>query len=218
MNIVFKSISYIFHPLFLVVLMLWILMTVNPYLFGITNSKAEGLLLISVFSMSVMFPLISVLLMKGLGLIRTIHMREDKERVGPLIATSIFYLWLYINIKNNNLVPQAFSFFVLGTTIAIFLAFFISNFSKISLHTIGMGGFLMGLILVRYNFTYDSFAIKIGSLNYLIQMDFLIILVILLTGLVGTARLYLKEHDKEQVYGGYLVGVFSQNIAFAIFF
>ncbi len=218
MKVIANIISYTFHPLFAVAMMLGILLVINPYLFGI-DQHAEGLLIISVFTMSIMFPLISVVMMKMLGLISSLEMSGDKERVGPLIATGVFYLWLFVNIKNNNLVPQAFSFFVLGTTIALFMAFFISNFTRISLHTIGVGGMLMGLVLVRYNFAYDTFIVKFWSLgSYSIHIDLLIILSIIVCGLVGTARLYLKAHDSQQVYGGYLVGIASQLISFMVFF
>lgn len=218
MKVISTIISYFFHPLFVVAMMLGILLVINPYLFGI-NKHAEGLLIISVVTMSIMFPMISVALMKMLGLIDTLEMKGDKERVGPLIASGIFYLWLFVNIKNNNMVPQAFSFFVLGSTIALFIAFFISNFSRISLHTIGIGGLLMGLILIRYNFAYDTFILNLKGLgSYSVHMDLVIIVAIIICGLVGTARLYLKAHDSSQVMGGYLVGITSQVLAFLIFF
>lgn len=219
MNLIAKGVSYLFHPLFIVAMMFGLLIIINPYLFVVSDPKAHGLIAISVITMSIMFPLLSIFLMKMLGLISSLEMKKDKERVGPLIATGIFYLWLYINIKSNNLVPQAFSFFVLGSTIALFMAFFISNFSRISLHAIGVGGLLMGLLFIRYNFSYETFFVNLGLIGkYQIHVDLLIILVILIAGLVGTSRLYLKAHTKDEIYMGYLVGCFSQIIAYKVFF
>ncbi len=219
MRFLFNITSTLFHPLFMVLIMFALLQVINPYLFGIGDTKTEGLIYISVVTMSILFPLLSVLLMKGLGLIQSIQMKTDKERVGPMIATAIFYLWLYVNIRSNNMVPQAFSFFVLGSTIALFIAFFINQFSRISLHTIGIGGLLMGLIFVRYNFSYEFFNLSLGNLGeYIIHVDLLIICCVIIAGLIGTARLYLQAHDKSQVYAGYMVGCFSQILAYNIFF
>lgn len=142
---------------------------------------------------------------------------EDKtERIGPLIATGVFYLWLFVNMKDNSIIPSAFSFFVLGSTIGLFLALLLNSFTKISLHTIGMGGFLMGMILIRYAYSYDNFFIHLpsGSLN--VSTTTILLAVAIIAGLVGTSRLILKAHDEFDVYGGYLVGVFAQLIAYRI--
>ena len=201
----------------MVTYMLGILLLANPYMFSLSEPKSKGLLFISVLSLSIIFPLIAVILMKFLGLINSLEMKGDKERVGPLIATGIFYLWLFVNIKNNDIIPEPFTIFVLGSTIALFIGFFISNFSNISLHTIGIGGLLMGLILFRYNFAYDQFVLIAGFLGtFLVSIDFVIICLLIIGGMVGTARLYLGAHDKDQVLGGYLVGFASQFFAYMI--
>ena len=73
-----------------------------------------------------MFPMIAILMMKALGLIKTLDMKEKQERIGPLIVSGLFYMWLYANIRNNDLIPDALSFFILGTTISIFIALLFS--------------------------------------------------------------------------------------------
>jgi hypothetical protein len=197
--------------------MLLLLMLINPYLFSITDPKAKGLIIISVTSLTIVFPLICVLMMKLLGLIESVQMKGDKERVGPLIATGIFYLWLFINIKDNDMIPEAFSFFVLGSTIALFIGFFLSNFDRISLHTIGIGGLLMGAIIIRFNYAYEIIPLDLGTLGaYAIQVDLIVILTIIIAGIVGTSRLLLGAHNREQIFGGYVVGIFSQLIAYNI--
>ena len=219
MKVIFRLVSIIFHPILLVMMMLGLLIVINPILFAMPDANAKGLFVISVFTLSIMFPVISVFLMKQMGFIQSWGMKNDKERVGPLIVTGIFYLWLYVNIKNNLYVPQAFSFFVLGTTIGIFLGFFINNFTRISIHAIGISGLLVGLILVRYNFSYGSFLIDLRPIGrFIVNIDYLIMFMILMAGLVGTSRLYLNAHSVRQVYEGYFIGAVSQLLAFMIFF
>lgn len=211
--------SSLFHPIFILNYVLILLYLVNPYLFGIQDDRQKGLLFISVFLLSVFFPIFTILVMKLVGFVDTIEVKERKERVLPLVLTSIFYLWLYVNIRQNSIVPAAFSIFVLGATIALFVAFFINNFSKISLHTVGMGGFVAMVFLIRGYFSYDIFYFQVGRLGtFSISLDFLLFLSIIIAGAVGTARLALQAHRKQDVYMGYLVGFLSQLIAFGFLF
>lgn len=215
MIFVSRLFSSLFHPIFILNYVLILLYLVNPYLFGIQDDRQKGLLFISVFLLSVFFPIFTILVMKLVGFVDSIEVKDRKERVLPLVLTSIFYLWLYVNIRQNSIVPVAFSIFVLGATIALFVAFFINNFSKISLHTVGMGGFVAMIFLIRGYFSYGVFYFQIGPLgSFAVSLDFLLFFSILAAGIVGTARLALQAHRKQDVYMGYLVGFLSQLIAF----
>lgn len=206
--------SLAFHPMFIMSYALLIILSINPYLFAVQNEKAIVLLVFSVVTMSLLFPLLATLMMKGLGLISSLEMEDKKERIGPMIVTVIFYTWLYANFNKNSFIPDAFRFFVLGSTISLCLAFVLNTMTKISLHTVGMGGLLMGFILIRYNFTYELFVMNIFGQDYQIQTNVLLYLIILAAGAVGTARLYLKAHKPDQVYGGYFIGIVSMLIAY----
>lgn len=219
-RIVAHIVSVIMHPLFIIGYVLFFLMAANPYIFGFSGAKAQGLVLISVLTISVMFPLIAILMMKALGLISGLNMPDKKERIGPLIITGLFYMWLYVNVRNNDNIPSALSFFILGMTIAVFVALIINSFSKISLHTIGAGGFLMGMIFIVFRFTYGylDVSLPIFGSEWRWSDRMVLAIVFLLVGAVGTARLYLKAHAQNEIYGGYIVGILSQMIAYRIFF
>ena len=220
----FKPISHfvsvIMHPLFIILYVLFYLISANPYIFGFSGPKAEGMVLISILTISVMFPLIAILMMKALGLISSFSMPDKKERIGPLIITGLFYMWLYVNVRNNDNIPNAISFFILGTTIAIFLALTINSFTKISLHTIAAGGFLTGMTLIIFNWSYGYVDIPIPFLGTVWRCSdrMVLMVVMLLTGAASSARLYLKAHETDEVYGGYIVGILSQMVAFKLFF
>ncbi|MBK9733689.1 MAG: hypothetical protein IPO92_01460 [Saprospiraceae bacterium] len=215
-----KIISVILHPLFITSYVLLYLMQANPYIFGFSGPKAKGLVIISFVTISFMFPMIAILMMKALGLIKTLDMNEKQERIGPLIVSGLFYMWLYANIRNNDLIPDALSFFILGTTISIFIALLLNSFTKISLHTIAAGGFLAGMAFILYNFTYGMVDIPIPfiGLQFRISDRLVFIMVVLMAGLAGWSRLKLNAHKEDEVYGGYLVGMLAQVIAFRIFF
>jgi len=187
-----QFISLLFHPLFVVSYLMVILMVVNPYLFSIQDAKAQGLVVISVVALSVGFPLLIIFLMKMLGMVQSLQMEDPMERIGPLIGTGIFYLWLYINVYKNPVFPEPFAVFVLGSTIGLFMAFFINNF-----------------------YSYNTFILDLGSLGvYNIHVNLLVFISLIIAGLVGTCRLYLGAHNKMDLYGGYLAGIISQIIAF----
>lgn len=73
------------------------------------------------------------------------------------------------------------------------------------MHTVGIGGFLAMVIITMVNTSvplYDLRPILLG--------------VIVLAGLVGTARLVLKAHVPQEIYGGYIVGFFGQFAAISL--
>jgi membrane-associated phospholipid phosphatase len=129
-------------------------------------------------------------------------------------------MWLYVNIRNNSQVPAAFSFFMLGSTIAVFMALLFNIFSKISLHTIGMGGLLAGMLIIITNWSYGWIDVEIPLLGTGIVLSdrFVILICILLAGITGSCRLYLGAHRQDEIYGGYLLGIFAQMAGFIIYF
>lgn len=212
-------ISFVFHPLIIISYILLLMLVINPYLFSIQNEKAIGILMIYVFMLTIVLPGVTVLMMKALGFVNSIHLKDRSERIIPLIITGGFYLWLFVNIYENTTIPLAFSIFVLGSTIGLFLAFFFSLFTKVSLHTTGVGGFFVGILLIKYNFSYESFLLPLGSFgDYMVSTDVLVFASLFIAGLVGTARLLLKAHSLNEVFLGYLVGILSQLIAFSFLF
>lgn len=211
--------SIIMHPMFMITYVLLILFKYNPYLFGLAHEKGQSLFLITVVMLTVFFPLVAIVMMKALNMIESVQMKTRQERIGPLIVTGIFYIWLYLNIKDNSGIPEIFSSFVLGSTIALFIAFFINNFSKVSLHAVGMGGFVMGLFFIRQYFAYGFASFDfIGVGDYMIHINILFYLSIFLSGLVASSRLILGAHLASDLSGGFLIGLFAQLLAFRIFF
>lgn len=219
MKYIAQFISFTFHPLIIISYILFILLLINPYLFSIQDERAIGILVIYVVMLTIVLPGITVLLMKAMGFVQSIHLKERTERIIPLIITGGFYLWLFINVYQNTTIPIAFSIFVLGTTIGLFLAFFFSLFTKVSLHTTGVGGLFVGILLIKYYFSYDTFSVYLGSMGtYLINTDLMVFIALFFAGIVGTARLVLRAHSLTEVSLGYIIGISSQLIAFSFLF
>lgn len=206
-----QFLSLLFHPLLVVTYMLVLLLLINPYAFGV-NQLGEGksmIYLFGVFSTTFLIPVFAILMMRQLEMTGKEPGNEQMDRIGPFLVAGMLYIIQYYSFHRLPDMPVVFKSAFLGATIALFVAFFINLFSKISLHAVGMGA-LVGLVLVAMLlFNYSS--IRIGS--WLFSLYVLLFLMIILAGLVGSARVILEEHIPSDLYGGYLVGFATQLIA-----
>lgn len=201
-----RIISVLMHPLFFPTYGTVLIVALNPHAYGYFGERLHTAWLIIVFALTALFPIIWLGMMKRLEMIESFDLSTSKERIVPFIATSTFYLWATWMFKpsaNMKIPPNEMVFYMmLGATLAVFLAFFINIFSKISLHAIAAGS-LFGLLLTQLQHTvYD--------------IRLLLLAAIVLAGLSGTSRLILKAHTPVQVYSGYAVGFVSQFMAFSI--
>ena len=161
--------------------MLVIYVKVNPYLFPYSTGRELNTLMLIIFFTSFLIPGIAMLLMMGVGFIDSLHMKDKSERIGPLMVTGICYLWLYLNIRTHNAIPIPYANFILGSIISLFIAFFINNFSKISLHGVGLGGLFIGVmhLFLMHGQEYLSFDLvgQTYALHYILLIGILLMLI-----------------------------------------
>ncbi|NNE30518.1 MAG: hypothetical protein HKN16_12840, partial [Saprospiraceae bacterium] len=201
-------VSILAHPLLVLTYMLIILMSINPFLFGYRNLESGFNLILIVFFSTFFIPAVAVLLMKMLGLVDDVTLTAKQQRTGPYIITGVFYLWMFRTLVSNPNIPDAFKIFILGAVISLFLAFVINIFSKISMHTTGMGGLIGMLLICLFYYQFPNFWLNIpGAENFQLDTRYLLMGVLVLSGLVGTSRLFLKAHSTDQVFGGYFIGL-----------
>jgi membrane-associated phospholipid phosphatase len=204
-----RIVSVLFHPLLVLSYALLVLMAANPYAFGARNpgDRPAMLLFISVFTTSFALPAFGTALMKPLGLIKSLQMEDKLERTGPYILSGVFYLWLFKNLDATGQAPALFNAFALGATIALFFAFFINIFTKISAHAVGMGGFTAMMLLTGITWTGTTLGIPAFGGTLLLSANALLAIAIVLAGLVGAARLALGAHTPADLYRGYAAGM-----------
>ncbi|MGK0387417.1 MAG: membrane-associated phospholipid phosphatase [Maribacter sp.] len=212
MRIIAHAVSFVFHPLFVMTYIAVLLSFINPYLFGVHDAKDNVVFILRIFMSTFFLPAFAVFMMKSLGFIQTLEMEDRQERIGPLIVTIVLYLWMSYNFYKSSIIPNAYTIFIVGATMGLCIAFFINVFSKISLHAIGIGGFLGMIIIIMMYFSYGSF--NIGSIS--MSMNFLLMIVIIICGMVGTSRLILGAHEPMDLYGGFFIGFGTQFLALTI--
>ncbi len=198
-----RVISVVFHPLFIPLYIIFFLIYNTPVFPGFSDSD-KGLLLIRFFVMYTLFPLVTILLAKGLGFIPSVYLKTQKDRIIPYIACGMYYFWMWYVLRNQEEFPRALVLFSLAVFIASSAGLLLNSYFKISMHGLSVG--------VASAFMY--------LLSFLFEMNIgvYISITIFISGLVCTARLINGDHYPVEVYSGLFIGVLSQLIAYWIMF
>ncbi len=192
--------SVILHPLIITTYLFGFLFFTAPSLVGVGalgTSSLLGLLLL-LFINTFVAPTAVILYMYRFGIITSLHVENLLERRWPYLITVIIYGistylfgWQFQPI--SNLAPQIA--LILGcVTVSLLVVALVSLFWKISAHATGMGGAMgiVGAFYIQYNDPIFYWALLI---------------VILITGLLLSARLRLNAHNLKQIFAGFLTGL-----------
>jgi hypothetical protein len=188
-KILFKTISYLLHPAFMTLFGVVIILTFSHL--SLLTFDGKKAIFIMVALTTFLFPLAIVPLFYYQRLITGIEISDRKERLFPIFISAAFYYFGYY-ILHKYAAPVFLQDYLFAAFLSVLLAALIHLKWKISLHMIGIGGFI-GLLSVL-------------SFLYKIQLEWILMGAILMAGLLGTARLYLKEHTHMQIYVGFLTG------------
>jgi len=196
-----KLISIILHPIFMPILALYLSLRQVPSIgFAITNYQ-NYIYLVLIFS-TVILPLISIFFLIKSGKVSSLEMSNHKERSVPLFRTALWMGLGYYILENILVFSPIIKAELIGAISIILIASIISKYWKISLHLLGIGG-LVGVLI--------ALEIIYGNLQHLI------IIFILLSGVLAMARIKEKAHNYPQVYIGFLGGLSVELLIILIF-
>jgi membrane-associated phospholipid phosphatase len=148
-----------------------------------------------------LLPVLIVLFLKNRKLITSIEIEEQDERTLPFFSTACsFALGYYLLIKLH--IPLVFSTMLIAASISTFLALLINFRYKISIHMIGMGS-IAGILWA------------LGQ-RWVIDLHLPLVFIILMAGLVGSARITLNAHNPGQVYSGFILGFITSSVLFMV--
>ena len=198
-----QVISYIFHPVFIPAYVTYFLVFIHPDYFVGLDASTKITFFRSVVINMVFFPLITVLLLKGVGFINSIFLKTQKDRIIPYIACGIFFFWMYLVLHNAQQVPAILTSFIFGVFVTSSVGLIANIYCKISMHALGLGGALGLMLLIL--FTNASWSISIP-----------LMLTILISGIVCTSRMIVSDHTPFEIYFGLFLGILCQFVA-AIF-
>lgn len=185
-----KIISIIFHPLFMPVYGLAIILSgFTP--FGYMQIPVKKLLFLIIVVNNVLLPLALLPFLRYMNFISSWTLEEREERVIPLIISSILYA-----TSSYILYRFPVPFFLKAFMFSVFLISIMLtaiNFRwKISLHSVGAGA-LTGLILIL------SFRLYSHLLGFLV-------IAVITGGMIMSARLRMNLHSPRQVWTGFSAG------------
>ncbi len=191
MKLFSKILSFLFHPMLMPTLgIFFILNSGNHHAF--LPFEIKRLVYIIVFTSTCLLPVSLLPLFLQIKLIKSFEMETARERVYPALTSAAFFLLGYFLLTRLN-VSVLIEAFLLSSLIAILISVAISFFWKISLHALAVGG-VSGL-LVALMFEYGIDLLPLFSV------------IVVISGLVAMARLYLNAHSPFQIYAGYFLGL-----------
>jgi hypothetical protein len=193
-----RLISILFHPLLLGVYMAAYMIFWNPDFF-VGMPRVRILRFITFTSNTVVYLLLVVLLLRGLGFSKSILLHTQRERIIPYMVSIILYFWTWLVFRNLPDVPVELADMCFGMFLSASAALMLNSFFKISMHAIGVGG-LMGLMVVLLRTGHMASALPLAAS-------------ILITGMVCSARLADSDHRGFDIITGLLVGFLGQIIS-----
>jgi len=191
-----KIISIVFHPLLMPVYGLAIIFSA-PTLFGYLPFNVKRLLILIMLVNNVLLPLSLLPFFIHRNIISSWTIIERKERNIPLIISTLLYCTSSFIIFRFP-IPVFLKSFIFGASILSLIVTVINFWWKISLHSVGAGA-LISLVLIL-------------SLKMLTPLEWYLIPVVIITGLVLSSRLKLNLHTPAQVWIGLFTGFFGLSL------
>lgn len=192
-----KFISTILHPI--------VLPTLGVFLYFVFVSQSfekrlQLIVLGLVFALTYVVPVLLLLFLRNFGFIKDFQVSTIKERRFPVIFM-IFLLYFLGNTIIQIPTIRNLGILFYGTSLSLTCIYVLFSVKlKSSLHLVSMGN-MIGFFLIMTN---------INSLSMLP----IIILLILLSGILASSRLYLKAHTPVELLIGFSLGIVCQIILF----
>ena len=192
-----KFISTILHPI--------VLPTLGVFLYFVFVSQSfekrlQLIVLGLVFALTYVVPVLLLLFLRNFGFIKDFQVSTIKERRFPVIFM-IFLLYFLGNTIIQIPTIRNLGILFYGTSLSLTCIYVLFSVKlKSSLHLVSMGN-MIGFFLIMTN---------INSLSMLP----IIILLILLSGILASSRLYLKAHTPVELLIGFFLGIVCQFILF----
>ncbi|HBH50225.1 MAG TPA: hypothetical protein DDX98_16385 [Bacteroidales bacterium] len=185
-----KLVSYLFHPAFMPLLGIFIIFNSGIYASSLPwEAERYTYLIIALFSVLLPFSILPVFYYWRL--IASIELKERKQRILPLSVSTLCLILMHLFISRIIPIKLITSYTFAIAALAIFLLF-LNMFFKVSMHLLGVGG-ITGLIAAL-------------TVLYQIRPFFMLVSIILISGLLASARIQLKAHTQFEVIAGYVVG------------
>lgn len=186
-----RIISMIFTP-FMVPFVAFCLLFFFTYL-SIMPFQYKLTILALVYCFTILMPMLGIYLFQKINGWTLRELGHREKRFIPYGMTILSYMACLITMYHIHL-PRYMSGIIVATLICMVICTLINTRVKISTH-MASGGLMVGGLL-----SY-SFIFQFNPVEWLCVF-------ILLSGMLGSARIIVKQHTLKEVGGGFLVGLF----------
>jgi len=193
-----KLISFAFHPVLMPTYALLLLFQFTPLFSEFMSNEQKTQILKLTFIFTFLLPFFSVIILKKLKVVSSYYMENQEERRWPLLFALGWYYLLFLLFETLH-IHFAVVYLLVGAMLILLISAIISNFWKISLHMLGIGGVLGAFLAIHTLFG--------GNI-------FLIITLLFCAGFIGFARVNENAHSLKQIYLGFAVGVGAEFLIF----
>jgi hypothetical protein len=187
-----RIISAVMHPMFTITWGMIIMFNLQAYFVMILPADLKWIILALVFMNTILLPGLLIWIMVRRNIVSSFEMPLRHERTYPYLIFAVFYAATFFMLRNTGL-PKIYYMFIAGAFASIILATIINFYWKISIHMIGIGGITGGFIAL--------------SLKSMMYAPSLLVILFILAGLTGFARLKSGSHTPAQIYTGYIAGL-----------
>ena len=192
---IFKSISFIFHPLMMPFLGVLFYFFKSPRFIPEVTIEAK---LFSIAILTIILPILLFYLLKTINKINSFYLKTTEERIWPLILNCAIIILILKRVLTQNEIPELYYFFI-GILCSNFACLILALLKfKASIHMIASAGLFMFIIAIGIHF-------KININSYIALMCIII-------GAVASARLDLKAHSAIELVIGFFIGLIPQLI------
>ena len=200
-----RVVSLLFHPMLLTSYAILLMFVLPTYLSLYPYNYKKAVILI-IFTATFISPLLIMLILLNIRKIKSLNLTDRKERFLPFVIGFVLYFSAYlITLNFPGGTPLYISSFVLCTTILLLILLVLTFKFKISVHMAGMGGFLgfFYVFFVKMNISEVLFIIS----GFHILIIHFFVLLLILSGIIASARLFLKAHNPIQIISGFFIGL-----------
>lgn len=183
--------SYLLHPALAPFIALGVVLWSDTRFALNLKEEAKRFALGYTMMLTFVLPLLFLMSMKRIGIVTNYHLGDRRERIIPMGMGVLFYGFNFFFFKGLQY-PSAVRSVALAMFAVALIIFLVTFFYKASVHAAGMASLFGGLLAFSKLYGQD--------------LSLWLTLIVVLAGLVGTARLILKAHSESELAMGYFIG------------
>lgn len=197
MKIFLQIASILYHPLLIPLIGSTLYFSLTP---RFIDWEWAGTHLISISIITIAIPLVSYFILRSLGLVESIYLKNVRERRYPLMILCLLLLLIVKKVLHPYDNPELYFFFI-GLLFSVIAALIMVLLKvKVSLHQMGAAALLIFVIGLSVHF----------KIHLLTTISFLLFS----NGWVASSRLTANAHTVPELLVGFFVGALPQFVLY----